>query len=88
MFIIKCGTAKVYKSDLSTADKLEVLIFGTVVNMIKRTIVKENVFWFEISVSNSVVMHKLDSVAQLVRHLPDLFNRIGHKVVVLKEVKD
>ena len=88
MLVVEGGTAEIDQPDLGVPDNPVILLLLVVVDEVVGAVKEEDVFWLEIGVRQTVVVHELDRVAKLVPNLPHLLDGVGDVVVVFEEVED
>ena len=88
MLVVKRGGTEVDQPDFRVLDEPHVLLLAGVVDDVVAGVEEEDVLRLQVGVGQSVVVHEFYGVAELVGHLPDLFQRVGFVVVVLEEVED
>ena len=64
----------------------EAYLFTVIANF-KVRVHKQNIFWFEISVGQFVIMKKFDRIAQLVSNMTNSFQWVGLVIIILLKYK-
>ena len=80
MLVIKGGRAKVNQTYFRILNNVHTILHLEV------RVAEENVFWFEVSVGDSILVEEIDCITQFIRHLSHLSQRIWMILILLEKL--